>query len=539
MPFLTQYYRDLHGLRPAISHVQDPDVGVIRGKNFRFKLSGPYSGWGNSIEIDHLPIDTCEYPWIATAMVQDQCCLLTPVGIFLYDFDNCKWVNVCPNKPMIWQNCEDNEYPWSVAFVGAAWYFSHPTFGIAYYDVDKCKWGKCNYTTCEIKEEGEGKYIDLTSNAGPLIADPIYGITQSNNRLIILARDTVSWSRVDHGCDLVSDMHKGSGFQNLSVNHYGKPIGVMQTPKGFNVYTSNGTTTFQTREDEAGYRVDHLSFSITPISPYALIQHDSKINYFLSKTGLHQTDGGYPIQFEPFVGKWLSDERMNTRQDLKSTNSIRMFYSGETNEMFISLNKGITSDVNHVYEHSLVFQFDYGKWSSFDQPHRFIGPSNFCNHRTNQKSLGFISYGDETLRHFDNSKVNGYVEKSLDSYIQLGLIQANTETRMDIVRELQEFKLHGGVKTTLLSEYNTQPLERDGYEETTKVSNNYNVIAAATHDGYSVKDLQWEEAYLREAFDYSNNYSCLITGLYFIVNISADQSGQYYDINGLDAMVHV
>lgn len=537
MPFLTQYYRDLHGLRPAINHVQDPELGVIRGKNFRFKLSGPYSGWGNGVEIDHLPIDPCEYPWIATAMVQDQCCLLTSVGVFVYD--NCEWVNVCPNKPMIWENCEDNEYPWSMAFVGAAWYFSHPTFGIAFYDVDKCEWGKCDYTTSYLRDDGEGKFIDLTSGGGALIADPIYGITQSNNRLIILARDTVSWSRIDDGCDIAADMYKGIGFQNLSVNHYGKPLAVMQTPRGFITYTTNGATTFQIREDEASFRVDHLTFSMVPISPYAITQHDSKVNYFLSKTGLYQTDGNYPTLFEPFIGKWLADERLQTQQDLNSVNSIRMFYSGESNELFISINDARVNDELNVYQHSIVFQFDYGKWSSFDQPHRFIGATNFKQHRTNQKSLGFISTCDNTIRSFDNSKVNGYLEKGLDSYIQLGLINVPVENEIDAVRELQRVNIYGSHSNVLDQKFDALPNEVDGYEENTKLSSNYNVTLSATHDGYSVRDLQWEDAYLQHSHNFSNNYSCLITGIYFIIKISANQSGQYYDISGLDAKVYV
>lgn len=515
--------------------MQDPKIGVLRGRNFRFKLSGPYSGWGNAIAADHLPVDTTLYPWVDTAMVQDQTVLLTSIGIFVWD--GCAWHNVCPNVPMIWENCEDNDYPWTKAFVGSAWYFSHPTFGIAYYSVDECKWGRCNYATCEIEGKGRAQFVNLVDKQhGPLIADPIYGITQSDNRLIILARDTVSWSRIDDGCDLVSDMHKGIGFQNLSVNHYGQPLGVMETPKGFNVYTSNGTTVFTKRGDEAVFRVDHLSFSLVPINPFALTQHDSKVNYFLAKTGLYATDGGYPTLFEPFVGKWLADEAMQNRLDLQSSHSIRLSYSGESNEMFLSINRASVHDKPYVYYHSLVFNFDYGKWASFDQPHRSIGPSNLVAHRTNIRSLGFIAE-DNTVRHFDGSKVNGYMECGLDSFIQIGAISIAFETDNTQQLELQQFWIYSAPNTTLDHINAAAPLQIDGYEERYKQTVNHQTRAAATPDGYSVIDRQWEECYLMKDDYRRKNYSCIVKGAAFIIEIAANQSGQFYDVQGIDAMI--
>lgn len=523
------------GLAPALGHMQNNEPRVLRGRNFRYRLSGPYSGWGNSV-LCGLP--STLHPWVATFKIQDTIVYCIPEGIHAFNPKTRCWENVCPNDEVkIWEDCVDNDYPWTSAFVGDSWYFCHPTFGIARYSNDECKWEKMNYK-CAVRPDW--LYVDGSDGyEGAMIAAPYYGITQSNNRLILLAFDTVSWSEVDNGTKMSCDDNKGSGFQNLSVNRFGRPLGVYETPQGFNVYTTNGVTTFTEQHSGVGFRVDELSSNITPINPYVIISHDAKINMYLAKDGLYSTDGSYPKPWEPAVGKYL--ETLMDRTDiLHNTAAIRIFYSPDTHEIFVSLtDPSLITCEKFIYNRSLVFHEHYEQWASFDQPHRYIGPSNAAKHRIATKTLGFISH-DFHLLQFDENSCNALVcPPSLDSFIQIGVIALQDQQNINRITELQRLKIHCDIIPIGKSDadFYRDPLTSDNWEEQTSRTNTFNVLVAGTPDGYMVYDNTWSHAKSTGNDLYSKNYSCRSIGVGHIIQLSATLDGQFYSINRLDAQL--
>jgi hypothetical protein len=529
-----------HGLYPAINRNQAPEVGVIRGKNFRFSMSGPYSGWGNKLVIDHLPFNAKHYPHYATFDINDQTVLCSTVGIFMID-GNGHWHCVIKNdNPKIWNDNTDNEYPWTKAFVGDSWFFAHPTFGLAGYSVDKQCWYKMKFCT-EINNQGQ--YTDFNHFKGITIAEPVYSITQANNRLILLAADTVSWSEIDNGYNFTADIHTGTGFQNLSINEYGKPLAVTEHMNGFNVFTSNGLTAFISREDEASFHAKHISRSAIPISPYAVLGLDNKSTVYLTKLGLFMQDSAYvndntfPKEWEPIVGKWLAQTFIPRNKILINLSAIRMFYFPESQELFISMFDPRREVSQHTYTHSLVFNASLKEWASFDQRHTFIGPINFTTHRMNEYQLGFIA--NNSIHQFDHSTSNS--GQSLDSRVELGLFTVTDNVNMNLETELQEICIYSGPSESFASDRNfaKAPLASDQYAEQSEICNNYNIVVASTPDGYTVSNEQWEVPYPININFYSQNYNCNIFGKSHIIALSAEIVGQFYELSRIDLQLLV
>lgn len=211
---------NIGGMKPVLGHLQDENPSVLRGRNFRWKLAGPYSGWGNRVVAEAL---VASYPYYHTVTINERAFTLTVDGVMGYDCEAGRWVNYCPTTPTVPECLGQYDWPWSQAYVGDTYYFSHPMVGIVSYNVFTCQWVKLDMT-CEV--EANGEFILLPETSGSIIDSPIWGITQANNRLIILADDTVSWSAVDNGKDLACDIDCGAGFQSLSHGMYGCPLGV-------------------------------------------------------------------------------------------------------------------------------------------------------------------------------------------------------------------------------------------------------------------------------------------------------------------------
>jgi hypothetical protein len=532
MPQVPLIAQKFAGLRPSINRMQTNEIGVIAGSNFRMSIDGPYSGWGN-IEIDKsLPFDVFKYPHIATFNLHDQVVLCSSTGI--YTRTNQGWVQVVANTPKLWDKCEDNDYPWTYAFVGDTWFFCHPTFGLAGYSKDTCSWHKA----CLIDSVGDkGKFLKFKDYQGPMISEPYYGITQSNNRLILLAYDTVSWSEIDNGFNFKDNMHSGTGFQSLSVNQFGRPLGVYESAKGFLVYTSNSIVAFSKRDDEAAFQVDQLSTSQIPLSPYVIAQLDNKIHVILSKSGLYTLDHNYPQEWEPIMGKWIVESLAKGYDFKLHRNHIRFFYSTDTSEFFISFSNigpAINDGHNKIFSRSLVFNETLKNWASFNSLHRFIGNVNFISHRLDNNNLGFISTNGG-IRWFDNGKYDG--ENPLNSFVQIGVFQLGNNQDQTMRSELFNFTLYTNPIDSLESDrINDSPFQDNetDLDQLGKVSGSFNVMIAGTDDGYSIRNGQWETPECTDATYFMQNYSCNLTGLGYILQISAKSNEQYYKLSRCD-----
>ncbi len=528
----------IHGLQPGLNHLQNPAQGVLRGKNFRLSLKGPYSGFGNSLTAKN-PSTTNRF--CATFKVLDKVIYCAPDGIFEQVSDS-TWVCVLPNTPTYWEQDYDNDYPWSIAFVGESYFFCHPTFGLAAYSKTTCTWTKCE-EECTI--EDKGKFLRFGSYIGPVVKQPYYSICESNNRLVLLAYDTVSWSAPDDGYRLECDMYCGSGFQSLSINEYGRPYSVNKIPTGFLVYTSNGLVRADELDNQMAFKFKHVSTQQVPINPHCVITHDSEINYFLSKTGLCATDGRYPEMLEPIVSEYLVHNELRNQSLLYNTHCIKLSYLPETEELFVSVVPGWHEEATdpNVYSRALVYNLTLKDWSSFDQLHTFIGSMNTLTAHETGFNSGFL---DEcgNVHLFDYSAKNQCASGEvthLDSYIELGAYYVSSERKFRIQTDLKYFSVNSN--PTPEFNYHLNPLHtnhsaKDNWASNSNQTNQYTAQAAPSRDGYPDMIYDWNEvSNVVPQGKYTCDFVCFQSAIYHNIRLGTRSIGDYYNINSITVVL--
>jgi len=517
MQHATETIIDFLGLQPAFSNIQLVKPSVIRGRNFRFNLRGIYSGWGNSISAQVLP-DESFFP--ATFRQDDRVVLVTQHGLYSSASKCAPW-QPCLSYPKIQRvDPRDEDYPISQAYAGNVYYYAHPQIGIVAYDTI--------HKSCHM--------VDLTCFSGP-----IYGITQALNRLIVLAKDTVSWSRPDNGDKLDCSLHKGAGFQSLSIAKYGRPLAVKPTRNGFAVYTTNALLQFSETAPLAGFRVDVISEELVPINPWAVVARDNLTHIFLAKSGLYAYNGqSYPEEIQHVVGRYLVEIELPRLQHLLDTHAIALFDSPSTQETFISI-LGYDGSADH-WQRSLVYHWGLDKWSSFDQPHLWIGPSVFDEERIHTIDLGFIHY-DRYPRHFDSTR--GIVEptgigcesdlKPIDSWVELGLFHIPVQDSQTRDSVLNNVIVHSGPMISTAAWRHSQALleKVDQWKENAEIYNEFALFAMSTNDGYATASFNWMAGHIVESTVYMRNYALDNIGRYHTIRIVAENPGEYYEINAI------
>ena len=531
MPSRVIHAQDIKGLNPSLHRAQSLEPRVLSGRNFRWKLSGPYSGWGSKIVSFPIPNKEVTNPYYATFNFRDIACLCTPYGIYTTDRHG-QWVSVLANDPIFGDDRADYDYPWTSAFVGDSYYFSHPTFGIARYHVPTCCWEKLNLC-CKPKIESKYYLFQEVADDAEIIAGPLYGITQSANRLIILARDTVSWSAIDDGTVLSCGPYCGGGFQSTSVIEYGRPLGLAEVQDGFIIWTSNGMAKFSILEGDlalAAFRTSTVSRQIVPINPYAYTVLDKGVIVFLSKSGLYSTDGNYPKPFEQEISSWLTEDELFNQASLHNQHSVRLFSSTSTNELFISLiaQHDELSRPN-LYTRSLVLNLRYKKWGLLNQPHYFIGPTNLKSERTRDYHLGMINQ-TFNLAWFNKGKqietIHG--KRDLDSYIEVGPFTLNSEDQLFLASSIDQLGVFtSGIESLMHVE------SKDGLIQETTFDFTALVKTLSSFD--CTKDLALAEEPLIRVNSGANihNYTCAGQGVYHTILISTDGVSGSYDLKRL------
>ena len=166
----------IRGLTPVLGRTQGDEVRVLTGKNFDFTSAGPRSAFGSNL-VNQAPLEiTSDFPEsfniLNTSYVFDANTVvqLCPMQV-CFTFETGKY---CPS---------DVCHRWSMAYVGDTYYFSRPDVGIIQYDVYKDEWSQWT----------PQHFNDVQ------LHPPIYGVSQSLNRLIVLGSDTVGWSEIDNG----------------------------------------------------------------------------------------------------------------------------------------------------------------------------------------------------------------------------------------------------------------------------------------------------------------------------------------------------
>lgn len=543
MPSIVIRQPDIGGWLPSIHHAQVNSIRVLRGQNFRWDYNGPYSGFG-SVHVSEPITWSHDLPYYQTFEFLDIVALCTPYGIYTGTCDN-GWECQLKLDPMVWKDCRDNDYPWSMAFVGDSYFFSHPTVGIVSYNVFTCKWKRVVISCQNSDKENEALLYDFENHMADI--GPVYGISQANNRLVFLLKDTFGWSEIDNGCNLSCDPFCGGGFVSNSLARYGRPLGIYETQIGFIVMTSNGLISARELNDIAAFKINPISYSMFPINPHAIVKYEDFNVLFLSKQGLKavglDTRGSLQItDFEKDVAGWIVEKQLKRKAWLDNPHSIKLFMSEETRELFISFQADHGKLIQrNLYNRSLVYNLKYQKWSSFDLAHYFIGPVNYNQHREVDFNLGFIGQ-DCRLNWFNGGGSVAVARRilELDSYIEVGPFEYLTEQHINQFSRIDKIALYvEGNQFMFDLDNSLLTTEREDNWGDLRLDFNANVQVSSGFDTYSSTQ---DNAYIEPSpmLEYSNfikTYTCDSTGLYHTIMLQTTDLQGYYMLNRIDVQL--
>lgn len=518
---------------------------VLGGKNYRWMLGYVYSGWGNDFAGNPIPrlsgSSSDEMKgYLATFRVGTRAYLFTPYGVYNQPTERSSWNEVLsyapirPNAPR-----ETNDYPWSHAFIGDTYFFCHPTVGLISYQ----------YPTDEWTYHGES----LLCEDDCQLLGPYYSITKASNRLILQTLDTISWSRPDDGLGLSCSTICGGNFVSSSVLEYGQPIGLASFGESAVAWTTNGTIAlvpFSPNQTQAnvlasmGFRVQQLPRVAPPINPYSFCEAPNGLVLYLTKTGLQATSNGVPEAIEPQFSAYLVEQEFPRLASLHNQHSVRLYYSSETGELFISRTHHNPRFAKpNVYAKAYVLSLRYQKWSSFDQEHICLGPTNFGADSHLDYMLGFI--GSDLRPHWFNMAMhNSYGQDliPLDSRIFIGPITMSQNEELFFTEtSLLRLRLYTEASHQVFriseTDYNQKQIiaapfwatvqtysDVDGYtferDEEINSANETRPVATGPNPNARVK-----------------TYGCAGTGVYHTILISTDekQINQFYSVAGLSA----
>lgn len=534
---------------------------ILRSRNSRWTTNSIASGWGNRIDasiaapsVDDL---ACIMPWKTHTL------LFTLWGIYSHDPATTQYSLIFPLTPTI-RAMKHHDYPWSHAFVGNDHFYSHPAIGIVKYDGTCDVWSIVDLELILTNPNGG-------SNATPSIAPAsrvVYGICAADNRLILLLSDTVSWSCIDFGDHLRTNNYCGSGFQSLSKQRFGHPLGVYSLGDGFAVFTSNSimiaapssdpTAAFQFPPEQA--------FRNTAINPFCIIpMHDetrSSIIY-LAKQGFQELKSSgtraQHVKWKPEQGNWIEEIEMKRRQDFNGVDfeqfkSVRLWHVPEEELLFVSFYAQHPEwPEYHIAKRSLVYHIELDKWSSFDQPHICIGDLYAYPSQPRETSFqfGFLHPTGMQLRNFDNSRTNAGAP--LDSFIELGPLTFSSQL-IDSMSYLQRFSLHMpapnlvtrsvpaspqpdasnasfAVAHALGTTYQSTIHEFDSFSDYLKYYSLPRVRVNSSLDGEQLFEQNWCDATIAQVNGSRHNYTCNTSGLFHTISLHAEEVGEFYELN--------
>lgn len=395
----------IRGIIPSLARSQadqSPNIRVISGQNFDFTLSGPRSAFGTCL-VSNAPYRTgSKTPKLFT------------VGNTSFLFDDNRVVQLNHNAVEIcyeFQSLFNCPLPscrsWSMAYVGDTYYFSRPDVGIIQFD---------QFT-------GEWSQWTLEDFKASQLHGPIFGISQSLNRLIILGKDTVSWSDIDAGKKLTPNIYSAAGFQSLSLIGYGEPLAVYGSDNGFFTFTTNGVMHSRPTDQSNPFNHSVVSTTKTAYNAESITQIDDDSVAYLTKTGIYLIGKLPNNQFqdqklEQIMGDyWTNYILPCLPTDCQPTAAL--FYLPDEDKLFLS----IKETKSKSYQLSFVYNFAYEQWSTFNHEHQTIGNVQLGRPTNTTIATGYIDNSGfvHEFNHHQNFREEPITRNHLplDSFVEL------------------------------------------------------------------------------------------------------------------------
>lgn len=530
---------EFRGLLPSINNEQSEVPHILRGKNFNFDVSGPKSGFG---AICLSPNEVPEDDTYALFRQGDNSFLFTSAGVYQLNALCGEYQLVFATTDSGCQLEKHTSYPWSQAYVADTYYYGHPSVGIVQFDTFTNTW----------------KQWDLEEKC---LSGCIYGVTASANRLIIQQEDVVGWSEIDRGDKIACSHHKNSGFQSLSLIKYGKPLGVYGTDFGFFTFTTNGIMYSQINPESPNpYKHKLFASDQLPLTAFTIGQFPDGTLVYLSKTGLKQLGRKSNNQFlyeefEPVVSKYLKESEIKHwgRESLFDSQAIRFFVADDRQELFISFRDKTNINTRPIFHRSLVFNWAYQKWSSFDEEHVIIGDTTFFNSECDSVRYGYIrpdrlvnQWEEVPFVATDVDLTEGtccFTSRCLNSWIEIGLFRVSDEQYADSFTMVTDCSITSG---PMLHDTEFSPdIEDttfgniDAWEEHLLLASHFNAVISGTLDGYTLFEDQRETLTINRASEHATYYVCANQGVYHTILIEAVDTATYFHIKGLKLSGHI
>lgn len=545
------------GLAQEQSGKMQDQMSIVDGRNFAWKLAGVFSAHSGRT-ISHVFPGVMRHPHIT--LVNDQQHVLTGSGVYYYDETGTPTRVLSFALSLAPSEHDLGAYQWSEAYVGTRLWFSHPQVeALIFYDYFEDAWG---------------------TYRNPCWTGPIYGITHADNRLVVLLRDAVVWSRFDQGnlfgCDdfpsplnpppagsspeIVAAWQKqweeadwrcGSGAQSLALIRYGQPYAVMPYLNGWLTFTSAGTmfsrpTVDQTQDPDwqrltfgaLVFNHEEASFENMPVGPTAITHVDEKQVIWLSTTGLWQfagTQGGGlgAVQlWQPEMGRYYAETVMYGWSEDQPLDSYMLSAPRHTGFLFVSSR---SNTANLAYDRAHTYQLGLDRWGSFDHNHMAFGSELGARQKQAEQAMRSDAYAYMT--HTFRIHLVDHMAGDPNSWVRLSPLRLqlpNEDLPPSTVSSVQEIRLgHSGPGyETAWPAHLVSSWRRE--QEATDRATRCKIIINSGDDAETKTVDEGEYAWLVSADRQSSLYACHTTGIAHSLVITALDAGEYFNIRHVE-----
>lgn len=570
---------DIKGITPAIDPRKSGDLFALGGRNYVLDALGPKSAFGNRLLT---PVPLGEPDWIEGVKLRlrtgDRVFHLTSAGIIEWREDTGNWrfiyVTGGPSTP----------YKWTFGYLNRIFYFCHPSVGILAYDVEN------DYCSPLVGAGIPVEPIAICVNNGRLVVMDELAFSWSG------PGDGTNWTIElgGAGAQLIND--RVPGFP-IMVTPYARGVLTWTTGGVMRSEFTGDAAVFRHRALQTEYRPVN-SFCAFQLDDDTVGILDKR-GFFTS-----QGEAPKPMTplFNEFLIDYITKFNVNEGNNLRVTwddVQRRIYLSVSLSEsapvyekafvLYMPLDKWGTFDETHygIVPVLLVDSDRRGDYMGFvdnggrirywlptgsreilptigsldlrepviqREVHQEIGERTLIlssSLRTHTRGLYGVTEGCGFYEPGGNAKWPALLT-GLDSFVNVGLIRGRTDVQYDRLIEVNNVFIgsaESGPQTVPSDDWNTVPTgisdedwntamgaEDYGFETLNYINHGLKVIG--TKDGKTEFLSQVPE--LTSADANGRHFSCSVTGLWHVLQLSATQVGEYFhiraaELNAVDA----
>ena len=351
----------IKGLIPALDPRQVNKYHVLNGQNFFVDAKGPRSAFGARYSSF---VQLADLDNVTNFEIDGEFFTCTEHAILKYDVDSQYYIPMITFIPSA-----DYEYPWYYTKVGTQHFFCKKGCGLFAYTPTTETWEK------------------ITVTGTPTLP---CAIAMCGGRLVVVGDDVITWSAIDDGTNLTTDVDLGIGSQAVVIVG-GTVLGMLATYDGVIVYTTNGMLKGQLLEAVNPFSWWRLSGKeFVPINPFCMVNVKGQTNTILTATGFYTTSGKLPEPFAPEMGEYFAQNifpQLGIADNAIINGVAKLWYGSREQFLFISF---ALSGVENRFTRAFVYYYPKQEFGSFDHEHIFVGPVHSIFANVGGYTFGYI-----------------------------------------------------------------------------------------------------------------------------------------------------